>query len=859
MSEAQAAQVVEPAEPARLEPIVIGMGAVYGYSGNDLTNVHDSALAGEVPYLPLGSAAVANAVLELRIHGVGGAPPPDNLETPATLQVAGDATAGFFRPWHPGSREQPAEDVEPGDPPPPPSVRREAYCWGGLNTRAASRALWLMLVSFMVINVAHWALPAPRAGKSRLPDTCCRALLRLLALTTTVAFVGTAITVLVDLVAWQAPGRGALPSWLGLYGHLGIGPRVAIALLVVAALVGLLVVVSVQTVRSYESWAAGEGAQHTPGWPMTNPNLWRGERPVVRQRNCHVGAVGAEIIFFAALPHSSAGGIRVVAIWVAVGLAAAAVVLLASPWADHARAAGVHQKTADIVCTAFAIATMALAVAISVARFWWRPDGSTHALPGDQRMQTMVVFVELGVIVALVLLLLVQTPWKQRSVMGCGFASALLTVFACMVSTIFGAAFTLTIANILGTPKVTFSLTDSSIPAAQQLYLPSTIYAGGVGVIATIVAVAVFGLIAALRYFRLKSRLAVLDPAADSDSVLAAYSGGDPNRYAAKEVGESVRKVAGTWARSALTDLAATALAVIAVPTAVLVLAYQAWMVATGRPGAHWLQSLSSIGGTLGVLATGYFLVTLRQALLNASSRKRFGFLWDVGTFWPRACHPFAPPCYAERSIPEVVTRIRRIVGDVVRDTHADGTPARDPALALQRAERADSASSVSGPIEAHSAVLLTGYSQGTPIAVAVLAQLPPEVRRHVALLTLAAPVRRLYGRTFPAYYGGDQLGEAASLVTGANGSVRWRNLVRRSDYVGGWALRVPPPPGAPDADPHAVDVQILDPPVLWVDGNPSPPATHLHSDWFPDPQTRPYIEELAESVQPVSNSPSTV
>ncbi len=36
-----------------------------------------------------------------------------------------------------------------------------------------------------------------------------------------------------------------------------------------------------------------------------------------------------------------------------------------------------------------------------------------------------------------------------------------------------------------------------------------------------------------------------------------------------------------------------------------------------------------------------------------------------------------------------------------------------------------------------------------------------------------------------------------------------------------------------------------LDPPVLWEDEDPAPPLTHLHSNWFSDPQTRPYAEAL--------------
>jgi hypothetical protein len=74
---------------------------------------------------------VLTGVTELLVHGVGGESAEDTLHEPHPLQVAGDATAGFYR----------GPDVE--------GRHRESYSWGGLTLGKAS------LIGFAAHALGH--------------------------------------------------------------------------------------------------------------------------------------------------------------------------------------------------------------------------------------------------------------------------------------------------------------------------------------------------------------------------------------------------------------------------------------------------------------------------------------------------------------------------------------------------------------------------------------------------------------------------------------------------------------------------------------------------------------------------------
>jgi hypothetical protein len=199
----------------------------------------------------------------------------------------------------------------------------------------------------------------------------------------------------------------------------------------------------------------------------------------------------------------------------------------------------------------------------------------------------------------------------------------------------------------------------------------------------------------------------------------------------------------------------------------------------------------------MGLFALG-LVVLAWNSYRNAALRRTVGILWDVGTFFPRAAHPLAPPSYGERAVPELADRVATLTG----------SPSSN--------------------------VVLSGHSQGSVLVAATVLQLSPQTTAHVDLLTHGSPLRRLYARFFPAYLGADTLVCVRDRLDG-----RWRNLYRDTDPIGSWVLD-PPTVAEPP-----VDRLLIDPRRLGED-------IEGHSDYWSDPGYAHALDDLARTARPV-------
>ncbi|MEU6818819.1 hypothetical protein [Streptomyces sp. NPDC046860] len=744
--------------------------------------------------------------MELLVHGVGGTTPEKMLGDPRTVRVTGDDTAAVFRraddvPDPTGNASQ-ALDATPGRDP-----VREAYVWCNLTSGNGTRALWLLLLPFMVVNLAHWMRPA---AKSPGPMVRLYGLLvRLAALTLTVVLVAAACEVALDLVAWQCAGAPACAgrhSWLAFLSPARSdggwwsepGRRLALAALAPTLLTALLWYLSHRTWSAYESHqpltvTVEPGPDESA---LGRPGFWYGRRLGARLRAAHTAAglltVAAAVTLPAArFDHRPGGPAPLNALGVLLGLGillwACAVVSVVCRRGRSERR--LDQALDRHLLRALPLGAAALLLLGAAYACWSRPGWhSAGRLPGDPAFGALMlaqgVLVVALAVVARQLHLRLPDPRAAMRGLG-GPAVALL---ACALGGVASGGVAQRVADWLdGTrslitgPPVTLTWQASAIPPVLAVLL----------VLTAVLA-------------RRTARLAH----AERRRVRDEHPGEpeDPTR---------TRRIAHTRAMATLTDRAPLVVAVGSAATLLAGAGALAGSLAGGLAPAqaarHAVEPVRIAAETCQALGSwligvGFLLFVTwgRRAYKDASARRTIGILWDVGTFWPRAAHPFAPPCYAERAVPDLTWRAA---------TWTERTGGR---------------------------LVLSGHSQGSVLVAAAAWQLAPAVRNRVALLTYGSPLERLYGRWFPAHFGPTALA-ALHRDIGC-----WRNLHRRTDPIGG-PVRLPAGHG-PD-----VDHEPLPDPRAYgrTPEHPLPAPILGHSDYQEDPAFTRERDRLLARLRP--------
>lgn len=857
--------------------ISLGLQSPDGYDGDDLTSPARAAAAGALvdqqfedrPELPL----------ELRIHGVSGSTGPVVLEHPNVVRVGGTRPTAFYRRWSPDGSARPSVPWP-----------LEAYVWGGLTVRALASASWLLLLPFMLYNVAYYMLPAgpeeTRHRRVRSVHALARAVVRLLALAATAQFTGSLVTLFLSTLAWQngVARLGVGWWWLSWFTQAPTPVRMSVGAVLVSVVVCGLWYAGAATAGQYEAFstdqpdeppaqASGEHrGDRLPAGRLTlrDHGFWRGAAAATRLRNTHIA------VAFATISLAVAGSTGRFGLWQQIQIGLSAVILtgaviLAGFVADRDIVGGAEDNTRiTVVFRALAWAS-ALVLAAGTAACPWVVDDDpglpSRTPPGLLGALTTLTVVQAGLLTGLLALVAVLRSGSGRDSERAappgwtpflrGYAAPVVGLLAVLLGGVLTASLNLAVARLFGEPAG-LALHKQDADPAETVLLPDSMFAYAASAAFTLLPILVVGLLLYLRYRSLVSRFTAAKRFArpldgGPDPVLDWYP---PNQQDAPA--QAVAKVARSWAVACLTEYLAVVIAVVTLCWGVFFWCFEALAI------SHTTQAFLGIAGlvpTIGVFigaataASGVWL--LRAQIRSPNARKTIGILWDIGTFWPRAVHPLAPPCYAEQAVPEVVDRIWVLTGARRRTAHPEPAP-----------DQAGARRPPTSTIPRH--VLLTGYSQGTAIGAAVVAQLPEDVLRRVSLMTLAAPLRRLYGRAFPAYFGhpaalalrdllssdpaadGNRRTEP-SQVAPAPQSVqapepprpRWRNVVRRSDYIGGWVFALPQPHRR-SADPRQVDVLSLDPPSLEPQYGTTLAPIHYHSAFWQDPVVLRHAEDLA-------------
>jgi hypothetical protein len=176
--------------------------------------------------------------------------------------------------------------------------------------------------------------------------------------------------------------------------------------------------------------------------------------------------------------------------------------------------------------------------------------------------------------------------------------------------------------------------------------------------------------------------------------------------------------------------------------------------------------------GMFSLALIGVILVAVLAAGATSGGTRPLGIVWDITCFLPRTGHPFGPPCYAERAVPEIAGRLHQWLSQ--DDSHR---------------------------------AILAAHSMGAVLSVSALGLLASSAQTRanldrIALLTFGVQLRPFFGRMLPELLGPDVLGTHRSVPPRFSDADPWGADLDAEQSSERQPLDPSPPaPGSPAAD----------------------------------------------------------
>jgi hypothetical protein len=647
-----------------------------------------------------------------------------------------------------------------------------------LTSGSRLQAFWVVMLPFALMNLAGWAQPNnPRAdpehGARDWTGRFSESVVLVLGVSLTVLLMVGVSFMSMDEIGYQC---GSSPScsdrffWLTPVHKLPALPaqRMAVGVVVPLAVLSALVALGWLTRRRYERVRPPSGLVDEPAQLLARRSTWTRASAIGEAVLLHAGAGLAGVASMLAWGardvallgrHSARMDTATALIGISVIVLAAVASILHSRAAQrHADASGNSLADSDVRgLTVLAWVVLAVGAVVLVASVALAaaspsvPDVVPHAgpLPGLGRAAELVFVVQLALLLALALVSLAAPRAGGKR----WHAPVILAILGVATAGSALAGLAIVLARMLGRaepgPRSTSPLGAIVFPASFDW-----VAVAWVGALVLLVA----GAVATYAFLWVKRRRQlVAEINEEYRCELARWAGG--------------HKAARWECRVKLERLLAAAIGKMWAPVSGVAATFLgASIVVLGvHLAREGLRPLSPLPGPVGTAAPWVvaFLPALGALALilgwnSEIVRRRVGNIWDIASFWPRWFHPLAPPCYAERAIPELQVRIAVLAreGGVIVSAHSQGC-----ILAV---------------------TALEGLAGGESDARKALTK--------VELMTYGCPLAKLFRVGFPRYFEqrrwdwlGERLADVAGECHGRNLPTPhgWVNFFRLTDPIG--------------------------------------------------------------------------